>query len=37
MLKVLSMMSVIRNFQNLLCSLYVQFDDERNVKHSVQC
>ena len=35
--KVLSMMSVIRNFQNLLCSFYVQSDDERNVKLSVQC
>ena len=32
-LKILSMMSVIRNFQSLLCSLYVQSDD---VKHSVQ-
>ena len=31
-LKILSMMSVIRIFQNLLCSLYVQSDDERNVK-----
>ena len=29
------MISAIRNFQNLLCSLYVQSDDERNVKHSV--
>ena len=36
-LKVLSMMSVIRNFQNLICSLYVQSDNERNVKHSVKC
>ena len=33
----LSMISAIRNFQNLLCSLYLQSDDERNVKHSVQC
>ena len=30
---VLSMISAIRNFQNLLCSLYVQSDD---VKRSVQ-
>ena len=33
-LKVLSMISAIRSFQNLLCSLYVQSDD---MKRSVQC
>ena len=33
-LKILCMTPVIRNFQNLLCSFYVQSDD---VKPSVQC